>query len=164
MQGSDMYTAEQTFDDSHLLTLAGRPVRVLYLGHSSGPGDIAVLDESTGVLFAGGLADHLHIPDIQDAVLPAWREALSTLAQLPLRVVVPGHGPVATPAALLAVDRYLVELEQRVRQLVTEGSSLLDAPDATELPAFAAWDQYDLIHRRNVSVAYLRFERELLFK
>lgn len=164
MLGTEMYTPEQTFDDSHVLALIGRPVRVAYQGHSSGPGDITVFDETTGVLFAGGLADHQRIPDIQDAVLPSWRQALAALGQLPLRAVVPGHGPVAPPASLLAVDRYLVELQLRVRQLVTEGSSLLDAPDATELPAFAAWDQYDLIHRRNASVAFLRFERELLFK
>lgn len=164
MQGTQMYTPEQTFDDSHVLGLIGRPVRVIYQGHSSGPGDITVLDETSGVLFAGGLADHLRIPDIQDAVLPAWHQALATIGQLPLRAVVPGHGPVAAQPALLAVDSYLTALGLRVRELVSQGSSLLDAPDATELPAFATWDQYDLIHRRNASVAFLRFERELLFK
>ena len=42
--------------------------------------------------------------------------------------------------------------------------SLLDVAEACELPEYEAWDQYDIIHRRNVSVAYLRFERELLFR
>ncbi len=164
MQGTEMYTPEQTFEASEVLTLIGRPVRVIYQGHSSGPGDIAVLDETSGVLFAGGLADHLRIPDIQDSQLPAWHKALVTLGQLPLRAVVPGHGPVTTAQALPTVDRYLVSLEARVRQLVNEGASLLEAPDAAEVPAFAQWDQYDLIHRRNASVAYLRFERESLFQ
>jgi len=36
--------------------------------------------------------------------------------------------------------------------------------DASELPEFETWDQYDTIHRRNASVAYLRVERELMFK
>jgi glyoxylase-like metal-dependent hydrolase (beta-lactamase superfamily II) len=164
MQGTEMYTPEQTFEASEVLTLIGRPVRVVYQGHSSGPGDIAVLDETSGVLFAGGLADHLRIPDIQDSLLSAWHRALASLGQLPLRAVVPGHGPVANAQALPAVDRYLTALETRVRQLVMEGASLLDAPDAAEVPAFAQWDQYDLIHRRNASVAYLRFERETLFQ
>ncbi len=164
LRGTEMYTPDQTFEDGHDLSLIGRPVRVIYQGYSSGPGDIAVLDETSGVLFAGGLVDHLRIPDIQDSQLPVWHQALTALGRLPLRAMVPGHGPLAPVQALAAVDHYLDSLQTRMRQLVIDGVSLLDAPDAAELPAFAAWDQYDLIHRRNASVAYLRIEREILFK
>ena len=62
------------------------------------------------------------------------------------------------------VERYLVQLETRVRAMVAAGDSLLGAADAAELPDFDAWDQYDTIHRRNVSIAFVRFERDLLFK
>jgi glyoxylase-like metal-dependent hydrolase (beta-lactamase superfamily II) len=165
MQGTEMYTPDQTFETSHALgELIGRPVSVHYHGHSSGPGDIAVFDESQGVLFAGGLADHRRIPDIQDSNLPIWQEALQALQSLPVRTLVPGHGPVSSAQALSLVDQYLSALQTRVRQLVNDGTSLLDAPDATELPAFAHWDQYDNVHRRNASVAFLRFEREALLK
>jgi hypothetical protein len=51
-----------------------------------------------------------------------------------------------------------------MRKLVTAGTSLLDVPDAGELPEYEGWDQYDIIHRRNASIAFLRFERELMFK
>ena len=47
---------------------------------------------------------------------------------------------------------------------MASGISLLDVADASELPEFETWDQYDTIHRRNASVAYLRVERELMFK
>ena len=63
-------------DDAHALDLAGRTARVLYFGHSSGPGDIAVFDETSGTLFAGGLLDARRVPDIQDSDLPGWRRAL----------------------------------------------------------------------------------------
>src|SRR4029079_7465327 len=42
--------------------------------------------------------------------------------------------------------------------------SLSEAPEAAGLPDFAAWDQYDTIHRRNASIVYIRLERELLYK
>ena len=57
-----------------------------------------------------------------------------------------------------------MQLESRIRTLVASGTSLLQVADACELPEFEAWDQYDTIHRRNASVAYLRVERELMFK
>ena len=63
------------------LDLIGRPVRVLHFGHSSGPGDIAVLDERSGTLFAGGLLDQQRIPDVQDGDLAGWRRALRAPAQ-----------------------------------------------------------------------------------
>jgi glyoxylase-like metal-dependent hydrolase (beta-lactamase superfamily II) len=166
MAGTEMYKADQIFDDTvHTLGLIGRPVRVMHFGHSSGPGDVAVLDETSGVLFAGGLADTRRIPDIQDSQLGNWGLALTQLRKLGARWVVPGHGP-AAPAdeALAGVERYLASLDQRIRALLEAGTSLLDVGDAAELPGYETWDQYDTIHRRNASVAYLRIERELMFK
>jgi glyoxylase-like metal-dependent hydrolase (beta-lactamase superfamily II) len=162
--GTVMYRPDQTFDADHTLDAGRRPVRVLHFGHSSGPGDIAVLDETSGVLFAGGLLDANRIPDIQDSTLAPWRAALQALRQLPLKQVVPGHGPVSPPALIDGVQQYLTQLETKVRALLNAGVSLLDVADAGELPQYANWDQYDTIHRRNASVAYLRFEREQFLK
>ena len=165
MRGSAVYKADQTFEASHELALIGRPVRVLHFGHSSGPGDIAVLDVSTGLLFAGGLLDVQRVPDIQDSELPGWHRALASLRGAGARRVVPGHGPVSElGAAIDGVERYLQRLEATTRALVESGSSLINVADAADLPDYEAWDQYDIIHRRNASVAFLRFERELIFK
>ena len=164
MRGTAMFKPDQVFDDAPLLTLIGRPVQLLYYGHSSGPGDIAVLDRASGVLFAGGLVDHLRIPDVQDADLPGWRAALSALAALPLRAVVPGHGPLAPAGSLQSVLRYLTRLEERVLELIRSGAALSDVPDAAGLSEFKDWDQYDIIHRRNASVLFVRMEREQMFK
>lgn len=164
MAGTTLYQADEAFDASHELGLVGRPVRVLHFGHSSGPGDVAVLDMQSGVLFGGGLLDVGRIPDIQDSELPGWHRALAALAALPLRTVVPGHGPASGPGAIATVERYLTQLESRAQALVSAGESLLDVADALELPEFAAWDQYDVIHRRNASIAYLRHERALMLQ
>ncbi len=164
LAGTVMYRSDQTFEATHALELGGRTVKVLYFGHSSGPGDIAVLDATSGVLFAGGLLDARRVPDIQDSDLEGWKRALKSLRELPLVTIVPGHGPASPPALIGSVEDYMAQLEGRMRALVKQGVSLLNVPDAGELPAFAGWDQYDIIHRRNASVAFLRFERELLFK
>ena len=162
--GTAMYKPDQEFDASHELDLIGRPVRVLYFGHSSGPGDIAVLDERSGVLFAGGLLDAKRVPDIQDSDLEGWKKALQSLRALRVGTVVPGHGPASSSELIDTVERYLAQLEAKVRGLVGSGASLLGVAEAGELPEYETWDQYDVIHRRNASVAFLRFERELMFK
>ncbi len=164
MRDTAMFTPDQVFDDSHTLDAIGRPVRVLHFGHSSGPGDIAVFDERSGVLFAGSLMGGQRIPDVQDSQLDGWRTALSALSALRVNTVVPGHGAATTSGIISTTQRYLDRLEARVRQLVEEGVALSDVPDASGLDEFRDWDQYDTIHRRNASVLYVRFERELNFK
>lgn len=164
LAGTAMYKPDRQFDDSHAVPGIGRAVRVLYFGHSSGPGDIAVLDEASGTLFAGGLLDAGRVPDIQDSDLPAWHRALDSLRGLRAGTVVPGHGAAGSAALIDAVDGYLGALEKKMRALVASGTSLLEVPDAGELPAYERWDQYELVHRRNASIAFLRFEREMLFK
>ncbi|HEU5294807.1 MAG TPA: MBL fold metallo-hydrolase [Burkholderiaceae bacterium] len=164
MAGTAMFDPDEVFDQTHTLAQGGRAVRVIYLGHSSGPGDVVVLDEASGVLFAGGLLDDRRIPDVQDSDLAGWRDALAQMRELPLRRIVPGHGGATTAATIDAIERYLLGLQTRVTELLNAGVALSEVPQAASLPEFAGWDQYDTIHRRNASVVYLRLERELLYK
>ena len=164
MRGTTMFSPDEVFESSHDLDLIGRPVRVLFYGHSSGPGDIAVLDADSGVLFAGGLLDQGYIPDVQDSDFAAWTSALAALKTLPLRRLVPGHGPAAGPELVATVAAYLAQLQARMAELLARGAALSEAADLAELPAFRGWDQYDTIHRRNASLVYLRLEREQMFK
>ena len=164
MQGTAMFKPDHEFEQAHSIDSIGRRVQVLYHGHSSGPGDIAVLDVQSGVLFAGGLLDQTRIPDVQDGDLDGWTHALHELRELPIRLVVPGHGPVASNKVIDAVDRYLAQLQTRLLALLHSGTALSDVPDATALPEFARWDQYETIHRRNASILFVRFERDQMFK
>ena len=164
MQGSTMFTPDLEFDAARAVDMIGRRVQVLYFGHSSGPGDVAVLDLPSGVLFAGGLLDQLRIPDVQDSDLDGWARALKALQALPIKAVVPGHGPAAPATVVASVERYLAQLRARVLALLHSGAALSEVPAAANLPEFARWDQYETIHRRNASVLFVRFEREEMFK
>ena len=166
MQHTEVVKPDQVFENTHTLapTLIGRPLRLLYFGHSSGPGDVALLDETTGSLFAGGLLDHQRIPDVQDADLPGWQRALLALGRQPLQHIIPGHGPQAGPELPATVGRYLQQLQDRARSLLRQGAPLSEVPDALELAEFKHWDQYDTIHRRNAAVVFLRLEQQQLLQ
>jgi glyoxylase-like metal-dependent hydrolase (beta-lactamase superfamily II) len=164
MRGTAVIKPDVTFDETQVLAGIGRPVRLLYLGHGSGPGDVAVLDETTRTLFAGGLLDNGRIPDVQDSQLAGWAQALATLRGLRLARIVPGHGAAAGPELIATVERYLVELQARTQALLDADVGLSQVADGVQLPAFADWDQYDTIHRRNASIVFLRLEQERLTK
>ncbi|HSN31297.1 MAG TPA: MBL fold metallo-hydrolase [Ideonella sp.] len=160
MRGTAVPLPDRVFDASQSIDAIGRPVRLLVFGHSSGPGDTAVLDVQTGTLFAGGLVDVGRIPDLQDADPTGWRRALAELHALRLTTVVPGHGPPEGRRAIYTVERYLVQLERRVRELLAANAPLSAVPAAAPLPEFEGWVGYDTIHRRNASLLFLRGERE----
>jgi glyoxylase-like metal-dependent hydrolase (beta-lactamase superfamily II) len=155
---------ESADDEQALLAVTGRPLRLLRLGHASGPGDIALLDVGSATLFAGGLLDHGRIPDVQDSDLAGWSRALDELAGLPLRRVVPGHGPAAGPEVIATEQRYLAGLQQGASALLAAGAPLSEVADRLVLPEFASWDQYETIHRRNAAVIFLRLEHQQLLR
>lgn len=164
MAGTVVFKPDELFDETHAMDMIGRPVLVQYHGLSSGPGDVTVFDVRSGTLFGGGLLDQGRIPDVQDSDLEGWKEALAGLHTLRVNTVVPGHGPAASSEVIGVNELYLRRLQARTAELLRQGVALSEVADATELPEFRRWDQYDTIHRRNASIVFLRQERALLFE
>lgn len=115
--------------------------RILALaGHTEG--DLAVLDETTGVLFAGDLVFHDRAPTTPHADLRRWIAALDALAGVPAQVLVPGHGePVAGAQVgrpIAQTRRWLVWLDGLLREAAAAGLDPAEVA-ARPLPAeFAA--------------------------
>jgi glyoxylase-like metal-dependent hydrolase (beta-lactamase superfamily II) len=120
-----------------------------------------VLDERSGVAFAGALVPAGRVPEIDPGREAApWREALRRLARREgLRSLVPGYGaPGPAPALMASVDGYLAALEAQVQALLDAGADLLEAQRRVELPAWAAAARYEALHKRNVQRQYLAAE------
>lgn len=103
------------------LTVAGRPLRLLALdGHTAA--DLAVLDETSHVLFAGDLVFNDRAPTTPHAQIPRWLGALDSLERLMadagVKMLVPGHGAVTQDAAPIARTRawlrWLSKLSRKV--------------------------------------------------
>jgi len=82
MAGTRLVLPQKTIDRSTTLEAAGRKLDLLYFGWSSTPGDLAVLDRESGVLFAGGLVAAQRIPELRDGKLDSWLRALDQLERI----------------------------------------------------------------------------------
>jgi quinoprotein relay system zinc metallohydrolase 1 len=140
------------------LEIGGRTLQLLALSGHSG-GDLAVLDPGTGTLIAGDLVFHDRAPATPHADLARWRAALDTLAALPHRLLLPGHGPADRAGAAIAQTRdWLAWLETTLTDAAANG---LDMVEAGELPiperfAGLAAARYEL--QRSVSHFYPAIE------
>jgi glyoxylase-like metal-dependent hydrolase (beta-lactamase superfamily II) len=171
MQGTRVPKADRTFASASearsTLPDIGRALRVIVgepKAHTASAGATALLDETSGTLFAGALLDAQTVPDIQDADLAAWGAARKALRAHRVQRIVPGRGPLGDHAITDGVDRYLQDLQTAVDAFVKAGKPLSDVADGVELPAYAQWDRYESTHRRNASILYLRRERALIFE
>jgi glyoxylase-like metal-dependent hydrolase (beta-lactamase superfamily II) len=120
-----------------------------------------VLDETTGVLFSGDLVFLQHIP-VLDGSLKGWLSILPRLAQLPAKVVVPGHGRLVAPwpHALDDERRYLSILEQDTRREIAAGARLADAITSIASSEQHRWQLFDEYNQRNATTAFSELEWE----
>ncbi len=94
MQGTDVRLPQHTLAPG-TVEFGGHRLRLIALhGHTSA--DLAIFDETTGVLFAGDIVFHNRALATPHAQIAAWLESLKELEQLPFTLLVPGHGETAT--------------------------------------------------------------------
>jgi len=162
MRGTEVVLPTQVLEPG-TLTIGGHSLRLLGLGGHTGA-DLAILDEKTGVLFAGDLVFYQRALTTPNSPgLDVWLKDLDTLQGLPWKLIVPGHGPLASDAAPFAQMRdYLGWLDQLMRDGAAQGDDMAEMIRCPIPERFAgiSLSRYELI--RSVSHLYPRYERQRL--
>lgn len=132
-----------------------------YRGHTDS--DLVLVDKSSGVVFAGGLVFAQRIPTTPHAQVGPWLQSLRAFAALPVKTLVPSHGPVRADASAVGqTQRYLQWIDGRFRQLAEQGAEMNEVL-RSEVPAeFRAWSAFGTEYTRNVAHLYPRYERAVL--
>lgn len=160
MRGTEVLLPSQLVE-AGVLTIGGHPLQLLSLtGHTGA--DLVILDQRTGVLFAGDLVFYqraLATPNTPG--LAAWLADIDTLEKLPWTLIVPGHGPLASDAQPFVQMRdYLTWLDSALREAAQTGQ---DMNQVLRLPiperfAQVSLTRYELI--RTVSHLYPLYEKQ----
>lgn len=143
--------------------VGGHRLRLLGLAGHTGA-DLAIFDETTGVLFAGDLVFYeraLTTPNSPG--LDVWQRDLDTLQALPWQQLVPGHGPVASDSRPFAqMHDYLRWLDGVMREGAEQGADMVEMIRSPVPERFAAISltRYELI--RSVSHLYPRYEKQVM--
>ena len=131
--------------------------------HGHTPDDLVVFDRYTGVLFAGGLVFAHRVPTTPHADAAAWLASLQALEQLPLRQVVPSHGPVHEGTLGIAQTRdWLQWVQATLRDAAARGVDLSELLRQPVPERFARWAAQPAKWQRTLAQWYPRFEQEAL--
>ncbi len=158
MRGTEVVLPTETLAPG-TLDVGGRSLRLLALrGHTGA--DLAILDERSGVLFAGDILFYQRALTTPNSPgLDVWLEDLDTLEALPWKRLVAGHGPVADDAApFLQMRDYLGWLDGLLREAANGGADMNEVIQSPIPERFAgiSLTRYELI--RSVSHLYPRYE------
>jgi quinoprotein relay system zinc metallohydrolase 2 len=147
-------------DTETTLDLGGRRLRLTAWSPAAHTDcDLTILDETTGVLFAGDLVFLQHVP-VVDGSLTGWLSIMPRLAQMPATIVVPGHGRLVAPwpQALEDERRYLTALEHDTRHMIVSGTPLARAVPDIGSAERNRWQLFDDYNPRNATTAFSELE------
>ena len=159
MRGSQVVVPDQLVDGSEFISVAGMSLELRYFGWGNTPGDLLVFERNNGVLFAGGVVDVGRVSELRDSRVQEWKSILGQLNELPVKHIVPGHGPIGDKSAIEQMQNYLNAIDSKVRALYDQGVSLSDVESKGDLPEFAHWALYREQHHKNVHRVYLQLEQ-----
>jgi quinoprotein relay system zinc metallohydrolase 2 len=137
------------------LDLGRRPLALRAWPKAHTDCDLTVYDADTGTLWTGDLLFRGRLPAL-DGSLKGWLAALDELARMPVRLAVPGHGPVTgdLAAAIVPERRYLQALQEGVRGELAQAKPPEDAIRHVAAAEKSHWLLWDEVHPRNVARAY----------
>ncbi|MGB8337918.1 MAG: quinoprotein relay system zinc metallohydrolase 1 [Burkholderiales bacterium] len=164
MRDTDLSVASKSIEQSTKFTLGERSFSLHALSGHTG-GDLAVMDESSGVIFSGDLIFNQRAATTPHADIPRWIQAIDYIDNLSYKKLIPGHGPVITDHhAVKQMREYLVWLSGHLKSSAEQGADMTDVLSA-KLPAmFAAVPMAREEYQRSVVHLYPKLEQAVLAK
>lgn len=162
MRGTEVKSPAQALTPG-IEDIGGRRLRTIALSGHSGA-DLGLVDEKSGILFAGDLVFHNRAPATPEADFANWRASLDALIGLSPSITVPGHGPVDSTGtnAIRQTRDWLDWLETSIRDAILRGLDMVEAGHMPIPDRFVGMvaARYEL--QRSISHFYPRMEAALL--
>jgi quinoprotein relay system zinc metallohydrolase 1 len=141
-------------------SLGGHKLHLLKMtGHSGA--DLALYDETSGVLFAGDLVFYQRAATTPHANIKRWQQDLRRIASLGAQVIVPGHGHTSLGAVAVAqTAAYLAWLDVSLGAAAARGLNHNEAMDLYVLGAFPELAMGTFEVERSVVHLYREYEKQ----
>jgi len=165
MKGTEVQLPGKTLSAGRI-EVAGRSLRLVALDGHTGA-DLVVVDETSGVVFAGDLAFNGRAPTTPHADVAHWLKALEQLEALTreagFKLLLPGHGAATSDASPIRQTRaWLTWLSAAMRDAAKAGLDMNDVL-ARPLPAeFASLPVAASEYRRSVGHLFPAAEQDAL--
>jgi cyclase len=146
----------RTFEGRLDLQVGDRPVSLVEVGPAHTAGDLVVHLPEDGIVFTGDILFHGGHPIVWSGPVANWIAACERIIELRPTVVVPGHGPLATLAAVAELKGYFEFLTTETRIRFDGGESPMEAARDIDLGPYSGWSEPERVVA-NVHALYRDF-------
>jgi phosphoglycerate dehydrogenase-like enzyme/glyoxylase-like metal-dependent hydrolase (beta-lactamase superfamily II) len=139
---STLKVPDVIFDDKFVLDDGTQRVEFLFFGHAHTAGCASAYLPKHRILCTGDACVNGAFNYMGHSDSASWIRALERMQQLDVRLICPGHGPVADKDLLEKQKRYFVELRRLVQQGIEADQGVADiikAVNADALPWYKEW-------------------------
>lgn len=107
--------------------------------------------------FGRFIAEH---PNFVDGSLRKWRGVVDDLLKLPLRIVMPGHGPLKQPRDVVEFRSLIGDFYKVVEEVYKSGGAESDVRKRLELTRWQSLGRYDDMMGDNINKVWLEVEAD----
>ena len=140
-KGIELTLPEDTFSGELHLRVGERELQLIEVGPAHTRGDTLVHVPAQRVLFTGDILFSEAHPIAWAGPVSNWIAACDRILAMDVEVIVPGHGPLATPDAVGELKAYFEYLYEQARVCHAEGMTALQAARAIALERWANWGE-----------------------
>ncbi len=157
--GVELVLPDQVFTGEMDWAVGDRTVRLIEVGPAHTRGDLLVVVEDAGVVFAGDILFHEVHPILWAGPVGNWIAACDRILEMDVEAIVPGHGPVVGNESVRSMKQYLCYIRDEARTRFDAG---LPADEAARDIALADYDSWGDAERIviNVDTLYREFAGE----
>jgi glyoxylase-like metal-dependent hydrolase (beta-lactamase superfamily II) len=156
-RGIELMLPQQTFSGELTVAVGDRELELIEVGPAHTRGDTLVHAPRERVLFSGDILFSGAHPIAWAGPVSNWIGACERILAMDPELIVPGHGPLATPDAVRELKAYFEYLYEEARRCRTEGITALEAARAIALDRWADWGETE---RLVVNIANIYAELE----
>lgn len=156
MRQTRIVLPNRTLASGDSVAIARQRFAVKVFAHAHSHGDLALFEPRSGVLFGGGLAYRERIPEMQEASVYGWLDALRQFKEWPVRQFV-GAGVGTVEQTMDTTHQYLAKLASTVVDQIKRGGDVNSI--ATEFTGpWQQWSGYAKRHPLNVQRVWQELE------
>src|SRR5262245_10041992 len=127
------------FDDKLVLDDGKQRAELLFLGHAHTPGDAFLYLPKLKILCTGDACVNGAFNYTGHSDTASWIRVMERAQQFDVKMILPGHGPIAGKDLLDKQRRYFVELRQQVQKGIDANRSMEDLIKSIDIPWYKEW-------------------------
>jgi cyclase len=140
---SELKQVDEAFDDKLVLEDETQRLELLYLGHAHTSGDAVAYLPKHKILCTGDACVNGAFNYTGHSNTASWIRCLEKMEQLDVKLICPGHGPVATKELIAKQKRYFVELREQVKKGIDAKKDLAGITAGLDMPWYKEWTGKD---------------------